>query len=210
MTSLSDCISGLSLTVQNYKEAVNILKERYANPQVIISAHMESLVELPAVRDVNNVSLRKIYDRVASSIRNLKSVGINPDSYGSLLTPLLTEKLPSELRMIIARKFSDEIWNLGILEYCLGQHASSKCTKIASIEARLGLSKKFARCLVCLKKGHVSKNCDSKYKCNKCSSRHHISICDNLKDKTAANVSTNKNSIQLMHKYLLYRVIHLV
>ena len=54
---------------------------------------MESLVKLPAVRDVNNVtSLRKIYDRVESSIRNLKSVGINPDSYGSLLTPLLTKK----------------------------------------------------------------------------------------------------------------------
>ena len=67
---------------------------------------MESLVKLPAVRDVNNVtSLRKIYDRVESSIRNLKSVGINPDSYGSLLTPLLTIKLPSELRMVIACLF---------------------------------------------------------------------------------------------------------
>ena len=42
----------------------------------------------------------------------MKSAGINPDSYGFLLTPLLTEKLPSELRMIIAGKFSDEIWNL--------------------------------------------------------------------------------------------------
>ena len=63
--SVSDCISELSLTVQNYKEAINILKERYANPQVIISAHMESLVKLPSVRDINNVtSLQKIYDRV--------------------------------------------------------------------------------------------------------------------------------------------------
>ena len=58
--SASDCITGLSLNVQNYTEAVNILQESYANPQVIISAHMESLVKLPAVRDINNVtSLRK-------------------------------------------------------------------------------------------------------------------------------------------------------
>ena len=192
---------------------------------------MESLVKLPAVRDVNNVtSLRKIYDPVESSIRNLKSVGINPDSYGSLLTPLLTKKLPPELRMVIARKFSDEIWNLEKLMnhykqelharehcssvtvkiaekqiidesttssfvvghdnvscvYCLGQHTSLKCTKITSVEARHGLLKKFPRCFVCLKKGHVSKNCDSKYKCNKCSSRHHISICGNLKEKRGA------------------------
>ena len=54
--SARDRIFGLSLTVQNYKKAVNILKERYANPQVIISAHMESLVKLPAVRDVNNLT----------------------------------------------------------------------------------------------------------------------------------------------------------
>ena len=40
----------------------------------------------------------------------MKSIGINPDIYGSLLTPLLTEKLSSKLQMIIARPFSDEIW----------------------------------------------------------------------------------------------------
>ena len=107
--SESDCISGLSLTVPNYKEAVNILKERYANPKIIIWVHLESLVKLPAVRDVNNVtSLRKIYGRVESSIRNLKSVGNNAGSCGSLLTLLLTEKLPPKLRMTIAR-FSGEI-----------------------------------------------------------------------------------------------------
>ena len=55
-------------------------------------------MKLPAVRDVNNVkSLRKIYGRVESSIRNLKSVGNNAGSRGSLLTPLLTEKLPPKL-----------------------------------------------------------------------------------------------------------------
>ena len=55
----------------------------------------------------------------------------------------------------------------------------------------------FARCFNRLKKGHVSKNRDSNYKCNKCLSRHHISICGNLKEKTAVNVSTTKNSILL-------------
>ena len=72
---------------------------------------MGSLVKLPADTDVNNVtSQQKIYDPVESSIWNLKSISIDPDSYGSLLTPLLTEKLPSEVRMIVARKFAHEIW----------------------------------------------------------------------------------------------------
>ena len=69
--------------------------------------------------------------------------------------------------------------------------------KITNVEARRGLLRKFARCFVCLKKGHVSMNCDRKYKCNKCSSRHHISICGNLKEKTSVNVCTNKNGILL-------------
>ena len=38
--SASDCISRLRLAAQNYKEAVNILKSRYANTPVIISAYM--------------------------------------------------------------------------------------------------------------------------------------------------------------------------
>ena len=36
-------ISGLSLSKNNYTQAINLLKERYGNPQVLITAHMESL-----------------------------------------------------------------------------------------------------------------------------------------------------------------------
>ena len=38
-------ISGLSLNAENYKEAITLLKDRYGNPQVLISAHMESLLK---------------------------------------------------------------------------------------------------------------------------------------------------------------------
>ena len=238
--SASDCISGLTLTVPNYQEAIKILNERYANPQIIISAHMEALVKLPAIKNMNNVvGLRKIYDRVESSIRNLKSLGISPTSYGSLLTPMLTEKLPPELRMIIARKFTNNIWDLEELliyfkeelqakERCLSigvnntvnnvgnininnnekrnygetttstflvngksacvfcrlPHSPSKCTKITSVNARRGVLRKFARCFLCLKTGHMSKDCVSEYKCNKCTKRHHISLCEHEENRT--------------------------
>ena len=35
-------ISGLTLNSENYKEALNILIDRYGNPQVLISAHIIS------------------------------------------------------------------------------------------------------------------------------------------------------------------------
>ena len=38
-------VSGLSLTGTNYKEALELLRGRYGNPQVLISAYMESLLK---------------------------------------------------------------------------------------------------------------------------------------------------------------------
>ena len=38
----ADCIQGLSLTSKNYEEAKQLLKERFGNPQVIISARMNA------------------------------------------------------------------------------------------------------------------------------------------------------------------------
>ena len=37
-------VSGLTYNSENYKEALDILIDRYGNPQVLISAHMETLV----------------------------------------------------------------------------------------------------------------------------------------------------------------------
>ena len=56
--------------------------------------------------------LRKLHDQIEGNIRNLEGLGIMPESYGALLIPVLTEKLPEELKMIIARKFEDTVWNL--------------------------------------------------------------------------------------------------
>ena len=45
-------ISGLTLNSENYKEALDILIDRYGNPQVLISAHMETLVKINKVKNL--------------------------------------------------------------------------------------------------------------------------------------------------------------
>ena len=35
------CIEGLSLSNDNYKQMLNLLKERYGHPQLVISSHMD-------------------------------------------------------------------------------------------------------------------------------------------------------------------------
>ena len=38
-------VSGLTLTSENYREAIQVLKDGFGNEQVLISAHMESLLK---------------------------------------------------------------------------------------------------------------------------------------------------------------------
>ena len=71
--SANSVISGLTLTSEKYKEAIDLLRQRYANPQVLISAHMKTFVSLNSVKSFNDVKgLRKLFDTVESSFRNLK------------------------------------------------------------------------------------------------------------------------------------------
>ena len=112
-SSAQECISGLTLSNENYKEAILLLKERFGNTQLLINAHMESFINLPRVKSMNQVSdLRNMYDQLEITVRNLKTLNVVPETYGSFLVPLLTQKLPSELTMIMSRDFKDQIWEL--------------------------------------------------------------------------------------------------
>ena len=102
--SASECISGLTTTAENYNEAVELLKQKYGNTQVLINAYMQQLVSLPVIKSVNGVKgLRKLYEKVESSVRNLKTLDVDPRSYGNFLVPLINAKLPNELRLLISR-----------------------------------------------------------------------------------------------------------
>ena len=51
-------ISGFTLTSENYSEAINVLVERYGNPQVLISAHMDAILNMKKISFENLEGLR--------------------------------------------------------------------------------------------------------------------------------------------------------
>ncbi|KAL5476354.1 hypothetical protein EMCRGX_G026289 [Ephydatia muelleri] len=109
----TDAVAGLALTSANYEEAVSVLKQHFGNNQQIVSKHMEELLNLEAVTSILNLKgLRHLYDSVETRIRNLRSLGISSDSYGSLLASVLLNRLPPELRVMVTREITDEEWNL--------------------------------------------------------------------------------------------------
>ena len=81
-------VSGLPMTSQNYEKAIEMLKEHFGRKQVLIKAHMESLSKISAPStDVQQ--LQKFHDSCKSNIRALETLGVQTDSYGSLLIQIL-------------------------------------------------------------------------------------------------------------------------
>ena len=98
-------IAGLALTKDNYKVAVDLQRERYGNKQVIISSHMESLLKLPRVNfalDIKHVCM--VYDQIEIKIRSLQALGIKAESYGSLLIPVVMEKIVKNFGSLLVVK----------------------------------------------------------------------------------------------------------
>ena len=127
-------ITGLALTESNYEAAIEVLKERFGNKQLIISSHMESLLQLSPVTSIAEIKkIRMIYDHVEANVKGLDALGIAPGTYGSLLVPVMMNKLPEELRLIITRHFKGGEWNLTeLLETPKGEiEARERCSFVS-------------------------------------------------------------------------------
>lgn len=84
--------------------------------------------------------------------------------------------------------------------YCRQSHTSSTCGAVTDVSERKQILRRTGRCFVCLRKNHMSRDCRSMARCNKCNGRHHVSICSSGQGRQQAlnnalprtdNVSTN-------------------
>lgn len=205
---------------------------------------METLLSVePVTSNYNLRGLRQLYDTVESHVRGLQSLGVSSDSYGSLLSSVLLNKLPQELKLIISRELGGGDWKLDrimqLLEsevqarerassngvssqppkkppkipspptaaalvagsndvkpacyFCGQPHYSSACSVVTSVDERKRILRENGRCFVCLRKGHIVRNCRSKSRCSSCSGRHHSTLCQR-ESTTIPSVATSGSS----------------
>ena len=110
--TVASAISGLTLTNDNHDHAVELLKARFGDRQVVISSHMESLTKLPGISNSNDVKgFRKLYDTVEAHMRSLESLEISSEMYGCFLTPIIMQMLPEDFRITVSRGLSSEPWS---------------------------------------------------------------------------------------------------
>ena len=81
-------------------------KERYGQQHKITHATMQGLLQMPAPSN-SLQSVRHFYDKMETYIRGLESVGQYQDTYGSLLVPIVLDKLPGEIRKNLAREHGE-------------------------------------------------------------------------------------------------------
>ena len=108
-------IAGFSLTSANYSHSVVLLKDRYGQPQKLITAHMQALLDLP--NPLNTLSsLQSFHDAIERHMRSLSTLGKSVDSYGDLLVPIILSKLPQKTRKNMVRDHDRNEWNLRDLQ----------------------------------------------------------------------------------------------
>ena len=94
-------IAGLSLTSQNYDEAVKIIEERFGNKQLLITTNIDKLLSIPPVASTSNVEgLREVYNKIETYARNLKTLDVEKEKYGPILISIVMSKIPSEIKLI--------------------------------------------------------------------------------------------------------------
>ncbi|GFV62145.1 uncharacterized protein TNCV_4109481 [Trichonephila clavipes] len=110
------CINGFPISDDNYDRALDLLKDRFGNKNMLINAHLSNLLNLTPVRNpIDIVGLRNLYDRAETQIRSLEGLGVKGESYSNLLTPILLKQIPSELVLEFNRFQKDEGFDLSTL-----------------------------------------------------------------------------------------------
>ena len=128
-----NAISELAPTSQNYTQALELLEKRFGNPQLIISSHINTLVKLPAVREQDGVhGLRTFYDQINSHIRSLSTLGVASEHYGPMLSSIILEKLPPEIKLLITRNMNQDMWDLTQMLEMFNQELKARDTCLSS------------------------------------------------------------------------------
>ena len=126
----AETIAGLPLTSANYDSAWGLLEKQFGDKQRLIANFMNKLVKISSVAESRDVArLRGFLGQVEVIIRGLQSLSVDESTFGSLLIPILLEKLPEDIKLQVTRLISSEIWDLRELLQLLSKEieAREKC-----------------------------------------------------------------------------------
>ena len=87
---------------------------------------MNKLIKLNKVNGSNVTELRELYGRIESNFRALKTVGIQQEYFGSLLIPIILEKLTNVIQLQASRQLRKESWNTDEILQCINLEITAR------------------------------------------------------------------------------------
>ena len=106
-------ISGLQMTNENYRAAIELPKERFNDTQLILHFHYTELINLPPANN-SSKGLRSLYDHVEKHLRNLQA--LEQDIGHDIFIPIITSKIPKDvLFQLKLQKGAKNRWSVRIL-----------------------------------------------------------------------------------------------
>ena len=174
----SQAIKGFPLTAENYTVAWRLLNERFGNEQIIISSHMNKILNISPLYSPNVRSLRELYDNVEGNVWALENLGFSYEQFSSLLISMISEKLPNMIKLQISRKLGSGNWNVQNFLACINEEIVARenyeYLKRDNFEDPKPTSTFFTSsnvkcCVFCEKDNHYSNQCkiirDVKLRC---------------------------------------------
>lgn len=119
-------IEGLPLCDSSYQEAKKLLNDRYDNPAVLITSHVNQILDYPIMAKGTAANLRDFVSHVRQHLGALKNMEQDIDAWDMLLLPILMRKLDqfSARQYHMDRKKGNLPTVSGLLSY-LEERASS-------------------------------------------------------------------------------------
>lgn len=100
-----ELLEGLPRTDANYAFAMQLLEENYGNKEVLINNHVSKLINLEKQDEKDSSTLRVLYNKVTTHVRELEALEITAGMYSVFLVPIVSSKLTEDLRkMWLKRK----------------------------------------------------------------------------------------------------------
>ncbi|XP_076660283.1 uncharacterized protein LOC143363603 [Halictus rubicundus] len=198
-----ECLGNLPVTADNFDIAWKALTARYENPRRLISSHLTSMLDLPALSRESASDLQNLRDRVSVIVASLKNLGRAPaDLWNDFLVHIVSQKLDAPTRKAWKIKTGDDVQPptfdaltkfidsrvRALEEFAPSAPASSSAFPVASSQTSAGRSHVHVATV-----SQSDKN--SKSSCPVCRASHMLSSCPKF------NARSPRDRRDLVHRF---------
>ncbi|XP_038106697.1 uncharacterized protein LOC119766305 [Culex quinquefasciatus] len=203
----------------NYERAWELLEERFEDKRRMVDLHIGGLLGVQKLEEESHADLRSLLDNFTGHVENLKFLGqefsgVSEQIAVYILAHALDEGTYKQWEATIKRGNSrtkpsankpSQRANAATTpsqpefrcEICAEAHQTFRCSTFLgyTVAQRKDKAREKNLCYNCLRPGHSTKRCSSKYTCGKCQRRHHTTLHEPREQQEPAQKPATPQSV---------------